>query len=244
MNLWKFVLSTKKMVNYILIYTLRSGGPQLVNIVLQLGVPVEGCGVPRGSPFTRHWRLVSHYVQLEELWGIFPVWLSHVLKPLGKSCTHPRFSGTIKNLLTGKQDSAGHLSWSRITVIGTGWRTESSTWVRGRTFILWVTTHLYRLPREIVESPSLATFQSGPEAIVLLVLWGYPAGAGRLEQMTQCGGFQHNPFCDVLTKNDGFLFSLFLGGGWYWHFYTWFPTLKLTYATMIILCITLQMRKC
>ncbi|KAJ7418008.1 hypothetical protein WISP_61333 [Willisornis vidua] len=53
--------------------------------------------------------------------------------------------------------------------------------MRKNFFAVWVTEHWNRLPREVVESPSLEILQNHLDAILCLVLWDGPG--------THCGPF-------------------------------------------------------
>lgn len=60
---------------------------------------------------------------------------------------------------------------------------------RKNVFIVQVTTYWYRLPREVVESPSLKISKSCLDTILCHMLWDDPALTGRLDQTTHCGPF-------------------------------------------------------
>jgi len=73
--------------------------------------------------------------------------------------------------------------------------------MRKNFFPLRVTEHWNRLPREIVESPSLEIFKTRLEHGPVQPAVGDPASAGGLDWMTHRGPFQPLPFCDSVKLN-------------------------------------------
>lgn len=71
-----------------------------------------------------------------------------------------------------------------------------------------VTKHWGRLPREVLEFPSLETFQNHLDSVLYHVLWDVPAQAGRLDQVISCGPFQPAPSCDSVTAFGRFRATL------------------------------------
>jgi len=72
--------------------------------------------------------------------------------------------------------------------------------MRKNFFPLRVTEPWNRLPREVVESPSLKIFKTPPGQGPVQPAVGDPALAGRLDQIIPRGPFQHLTFCDSVKS--------------------------------------------
>jgi len=69
--------------------------------------------------------------------------------------------------------------------------------MRENFFTLRVTEPWNRLPREVVESPSLEIFKTSLDVVLCSLLWVTLLGQG-LDWVTQRGPFQPLPCCDSL----------------------------------------------
>ncbi|KAJ7426169.1 hypothetical protein WISP_18115 [Willisornis vidua] len=67
-------------------------------------------------------------------------------------------------------------------------------------YLALVTKHWNKLPRKVVESPSLETFENHLDTILCNVLYDNSAGAERLDQMSYCSPFQSYPSCEDFSN--------------------------------------------
>ena len=73
--------------------------------------------------------------------------------------------------------------------------------MRKNHFFLRVMEHWNRLPREVVESPSLEIFKTCLDKALCSLAVGDPASAGGLDYMIPRGPFQPLPFCDSVIRH-------------------------------------------
>lgn len=67
-------------------------------------------------------------------------------------------------------------------------------------FTVSVLYMLRQILREVVESSSLKILKNQLDTIQCHVLWDDSALAGRLDQVTRCGPFNPDPFCDFVIS--------------------------------------------